>query len=418
MLSAEIIAIGSELLTPEKTDTNSLWLTEKLNEIGIEVKLKTVVGDDETRLEETIKDALRRSDIVITTGGLGPTEDDITRQISARAIGRELVFREDVLTEISGKFWRMNREMPEINKRQAFVIEGAEVLPNPNGTAVGMLVEIEQKFLVVLPGPPRELKPMFENFVLSKLRERAGEIFVKRRVLRVAGMGESAVDEKIAPIYMQYKNPQTTILFNKSEIEIHLTAQGKTEADAEELLEEVAAKIAEPLGVAVFAMNGEKMEEIIGALLTENKKTLSVAESCTGGLISARLTDVSGSSAYFIEGVTAYANEAKTRNLNVPAELIEKHGAVSAEVAEAMAKGMRERAKTDYSVSVTGVAGPGGGSEEKPVGLVYVGFSSETETKSIKLMLPGDRHLIRWRTSQAALDLLRRKMLKTLSVSS
>jgi nicotinamide-nucleotide amidase len=417
MLSAEIIAIGSELLTPEKTDTNSLWLTEKLNEIGIEVKLKTVVGDDELRLEETVKDALRRSDIVVTTGGLGPTEDDVTRQVSARATGRGLVFKDELVADLLEKFRRWGREMPEINKRQAYVIEGAETLPNPNGSAVGMLVEIERKFLVVLPGPPRELKPMFENLVLPELREKAGEIFVKRRVLRVAGMGESAVDEKIAPVYLQFKNPQTTILFNKSEIEIHLTAQGETEAEAEKLLDEAALKIAEPLGVAVFAMNGEKMEQVVGNLLTENKKTLSVAESCTGGLISGRLTEIPGSSAYFIEGVTAYANEAKTRTLNVPSELIAKHGAVSAEVAEAMAKGMRERAATDYAISVTGIAGPGGGSEEKPIGLVYIGFASENETKSIKIMLPGDRNLIRWRASQAALDLLRRKMLKTLSAA-
>lgn len=412
MLSAEIIAIGSELLTPEKTDTNSLWLTEKLNEIGIEVKLKTIVGDDELRLEETMKDALRRSDIVISTGGLGPTEDDITRKISARAMGRELVFKDELVKDLIKRFRRWGREMPEINKRQAFVIEGAEVLPNPNGSAVGMSVETGEKFFVILPGPPRELKPMFENFVLPKLREKAGEIFVKRKVLKVSGMGESAVDEKIAPVYLEYKNPQTTILFNRSEVEIHLTAQGKADADADALLQEVSTKIADALGAAIFAMNGEKMEEVVGRLLSERGKTLSVAESCTGGLIAQRLTEISGSSAYFIEGVTAYANEAKIRTLGVAAELIEKHGAVSAEVAEAMARGIRQRARTDYAVSVTGIAGPTGGTEEKPVGLVFIGFSDESETKSIKLNLPGDRYLIRWRASQAALDLLRRKLLK------
>jgi nicotinamide-nucleotide amidase len=417
MLSAEIIAIGSELLTPDKTDTNSLWLTAKLNEIGIEVKLKTVVGDDETRLEETIKDALRRSDIVISTGGLGPTEDDITRKISARAVGRELVFKDELVLDLIDRFRRWGREMPEINKRQAYIIDGAKVLPNPNGSAVGMLLEIENKFFIILPGPPRENQPMFLDFILPKLREQAGEIFVKRRILRVAGMGESAVDELIAPVYTEYTNPQTTILFNRSEIEIHLTAQCETESEADQLLEEVAAKIAEKLGNAVFAMNGETMEEIIGKLLTENEKTLSIAESCTGGLIAERLTEISGSSRYFIEGAVAYANEAKIRTLNVSPELIDKYGAVSAEVAEAMAKGMRERAQTDYAVSVTGIAGPTGGSEEKPVGLVFIGFSSEKETKSIRIVLPGDRYFIRWRASQAALDLLRRKMLKTFSAN-
>lgn len=412
MLSAEIIAIGSELLTPTKTDTNSLWLTEKLNAIGIEVKLKTIVGDDETRLEQTIKDAVERSDIVITTGGLGPTEDDITRKISARAVGRELIFHEELAQDLIERFRLWGREMPEINKRQAFVIEGANVLPNPNGSAVGMSVKIGAKFFVILPGPPRELKPMFENFVLPNLREKAGEIFVRRKVLRVTGMGESAADALVAPIYTLYKNPQTSTLFNRSELEIHLTAQAATEAEADALNEELAAKIIEKLGVAVFSTNGENMEEIVGKLLRENGKTLSVAESCTGGLIGARLTDVAGSSDYFIEGVVAYANQAKIGTLDVPAELIEKYGAVSAEVAEAMATGMREKAKTDYAVSVTGIAGPGGGSTEKPVGLVFVGFADAEEVKSVKINLPGDRYLIRWRASQFALDYLRRKFLR------
>jgi nicotinamide-nucleotide amidase len=412
MLAAEIIAIGSELLTPTKTDTNSLWLTEKLNEIGVEVKLKTIVGDDEALLEETIKDALSRSDIVITTGGLGPTEDDITRTVSAQAVGRKLTFNEEVLTEVQARFRSFGREMPEINKRQAFIIEGADVLPNPNGSAVGMSLKIEEKLLVVLPGPPHELKQMFENFVLPKLRELAGEIYVKRKVLRVSGMGESAVDELIAPIYKVYKNVNTSILFNRSEIELHLTAQTKTIEEADSLLEELSIKIAEKLGNAVFAMNGETMEAVVGKLLTESGKTLSVAESCTGGLIAQRLTEVSGSSAYFIEGAVTYSNEAKIRTLDVPLEVIESYGAVSAETAEAMANGMREKARTDYALAVTGIAGPGGGTEEKPVGLVFIGYADESETKSIKINLPGDRYLIRWRTSQAALDLLRRKILK------
>lgn len=413
MLSAEIIAIGSELLTPTKTDTNSLWLTEKLNEIGIEVMLKTIVGDDKMRLEETIRDALKRSDIVISTGGLGPTEDDITRTVSARAIGRELVYFDEIETDLRERFKRWGREMPEINKRQAFVIEGAQVLPNPNGSAVGMAVETGEKFLVILPGPPRENQPMFMDFILPKLRESAGQIFVKRKILRVSGIGESAVDEAIAPIYQAFETVDTSILFNKSEIEIHLTAKAKTENEATKVLEELAVKIATKLGLAVFAMNGELMEEIVGKLLIESGKTLSIAESCTGGLVSERLTDVAGASAYFIESAVTYANEAKIKTLNVAPELIEKHGAVSKEVAEAMAKGMREKARTDFAISVTGIAGPGGGTEEKPVGLVFVGYADEFQTKSLKITLPGDRYLIRWRSSQAALDYLRRQILKS-----
>src|SRR5215212_3735786 len=404
MLTAEIIAIGSELLTPDRTDTNSLWLTEKLNSIGIEVKLKTIVGDDDARLEEAIRDALRRSSIVITTGGLGPTEDDITRKIAARAMNRRLIFNEKVLEEIRQRFQSFGRTMPEINSRQAMIIEGAEVLKNPNGSAPGMYIEHDNRSVVLLPGPPRELKPMFENLVQPKLISKAGDVRVVRRVLRVSGLGESAVDERIAPVYTQYKNPQTTILFNRSEIEIHLTAQAKTERDAELLLDGLAGQIEERLGHSIFAFRGETMEEVVGLRLAVAGFTLAVAESCTGGLISQRLTEVPGSSVYFMEGVVAYSNDAKTRTLDVDAELIEAHGAVSAEVAEAMAEGVRRRADTDFGLSATGIAGPTGGSAEKPVGLVYIALSDDAHTEHRKLMLPGDRHLIRWRASQAALD--------------
>jgi nicotinamide-nucleotide amidase len=301
--------------------------------------------------------------------------------------------------------------MPEINSRQAMIIEGAEVLKNPNGSAPGMYLEHDNRSVVLLPGPPREMKPMFENFVQPKLAAKAGDVRVVRRVLRVSGLGESAVDERIAPVYTQYKNPQTTILFNRSEIEVHLTAQAKTEADAELLLDGLAGQIEERLGDAIFAFRGETMEEIVGLRLAVGGFTLAVAESCTGGLISQRLTEVPGSSVYFMEGVVTYSNEAKTRALGVDSELIREHGAVSAEVAEAMAEGVRQRAGTDFGLSVTGIAGPGGGSEEKPVGLVYIALSDDAHTEHRKLQLPGDRHLIRWRASQAALDLLRRRLI-------
>jgi nicotinamide-nucleotide amidase len=411
MLTAEIIAIGSELLTPDRTDTNSLWLTEKLNGIGIEVKLKTIVGDDDARLEETIKDALRRSPILIMTGGLGPTEDDITRKIAARAMGRRLMLNEKVLETIREKFRHWGRQMPEINSRQAMVMEGAMVLDNPNGSAPGMYIEHEGRAVALLPGPPREMRPMFENFVREKLAAKAGQVRVARRVLRVAGLGESAVDEKIAPIYTQYKNPQTTILFNRSEIEIHLTAQAKTEAEAELLLDGLAGQIEERLGHSIFAFRGETMEQVVGLRLAVSGFTLAVAESCTGGLISQRLTEVPGASSYFMEGVVTYSNDAKIRSLGVEEDLIERYGAVSAQVAEAMAEGVRQRADTDFGLSVTGIAGPGGGTEEKPVGLVYIALSDDAHTEHRKIMIPGDRQLIRWRASQAALDLLRRRLI-------
>ncbi|HEV2705256.1 MAG TPA: competence/damage-inducible protein A [Pyrinomonadaceae bacterium] len=411
MLTAEIIAIGSELLTPDRTDTNSLWLTEKLNGIGVEVKLKTVVGDDDARLEEAIRDALRRSRVVITTGGLGPTEDDITRKVAARAMGRRLVLDEKVLESIREKFVHWGRKMPEINARQAMVIEGAHVLDNPRGTAPGLFIEHEGRAVVLLPGPPREMRPMFEESVITRLSAKAGDVRVARRVLRVTGMGESAVDERIAPVYTQYQNPQTTILFNRSEIEIHLTAQAKTERDAELLLDGLAGQIEERLGDAIFAFRGETMEEVVGLRLAVGGYTLATAESCTGGLIAQRLTEVLGSSTYFKEGIVAYSNDAKERLLGVPSDFIAEYGAVSAPVAEAMAEGARLRAETDFAISVTGIAGPTGGSEEKPVGLVYIALSDDAHTEHRKLMIPGDRQLIRWRSSQAALDLLRRRLI-------
>jgi nicotinamide-nucleotide amidase len=411
MLTAEIIAIGSELLTPDRTDTNSLWLTEKLNGIGIEVKLKTIVGDDDARLEEAIRDALRRSRVVITTGGLGPTEDDITRKVAARALGRRLKLDEKVLEEISARFLSFGRSMPQINSRQAMVIEGAEVLPNPNGTAPGMFIEHDNRSVILLPGPPREMRPMYEEFVQPRLAASAGDVRVVRRVLRVAGLGESALDERIAPVYTQYKNPQTTILFNRSEIEIHLTAQARTEQEAELLLDGLAGQIEEKLGHAIFAFRGETMEEVVGLRLAVGGFTLAVAESCTGGLISERLTEVPGSSVYFMEGIVSYSNDAKTRRLGVDEELISRFGAVSAEVAEAMAEGVRRHADTDFGLAVTGIAGPTGGSDEKPVGLVYIALADDAHTEHRRLTLPGDRHLIRWRASQAALDLLRRRLI-------
>jgi nicotinamide-nucleotide amidase len=410
-LTAEIIAIGSELLAPDRSDTNSLWLTEQLNSIGIEVMLKTIVGDDDARLEEAIKDARRRSKVIITTGGLGPTEDDITRKVAARALGRRLLLDENVLEEIRQKFQSFGRTMPERNSRQAMVIDGSEVLPNPNGSAPGLFLEHEGTAITLLPGPPRELQPMFIDHVKPRLTARAGSVRVVRRVLKVAGMGESAVDEKIAPVYTKYTNPATSILFNKSEIDVQLTARGRTEEEASTLLDMVSAELEEVLGDSIFSFRGETMEEVVGMRLARSGYTLAVAESCTGGLIAQRLTEVPGSSRYFIEGVVTYANEAKTRTLGVEPMLIMEHGAVSAAVAEAMAEGIKRRTGTDFGLAVTGIAGPEGGSPDKPVGLVFIALADDVQTQHRRIIFPGDRHLIRWRASQAALDLLRRRLL-------
>ncbi|MGB7068071.1 MAG: competence/damage-inducible protein A [Pyrinomonadaceae bacterium] len=411
MLTAEIIAIGTELLTPDKVDTNGLWLTGRLNEAGVEVMLKTIVGDDELRLEEAIRDALKRSDIVISTGGLGPTEDDITRKVAARAVGRRLVYRDELERDLRERFRLWGREMPEINKRQAFIIEDSRILPNPNGSAVGMFVNIGEKKFAILPGPPRENQPMFDRFVFPEILANSNGVLVRKRVLRVTGMGESAVDEVVAPIYRMFPNVQTSILFNKTDVEIHLAARGDSSEGLDTILEDISGRISESLGRSVFTTKGELMEEVIGKLLTGSRKTLSVAESCTGGLIAQRLTDIPGSSDYFIEGVIAYSNEAKTRTLSVPRDVLEQFGAVSSETAKAMAAGMRDRSGTDLAISVTGIAGPGGGSDQKPVGTIFVGFADLSGTKTVGMKLPGDRSLIRWRSSQAALDYLRRQLL-------
>jgi nicotinamide-nucleotide amidase len=411
MLSAEIIAIGSELLSPNRSDTNSLWLTDQLNRIGLDVKLKTIVGDDDARLEEVVKDAVKRSRVVITTGGLGPTEDDITRKVVARALGRRLSLDENVLEEIRRRFQSFGVNMPERNARQAMVIDGAEFLPNPNGTAPGLYLEEKECSIALLPGPPREMKPMFENHVLSRIGKLAGETRFATRLLRVTGMGESAVDEKISPIYMKYENPQTTILFNSTEIEIHLRAHGRTEQDADALLDDLSLKIEKALGNSVFSFGGETMEEVIGRRLSMTDFTLAVAESCTGGLIAQRLTSIPGSSKYFLEGVVTYSNESKTRLLGVDKKVIKEFGAVSQQVARDMARGVRHKAKTDFGLAVTGVAGPGGGTEEKPIGLVYIALADDAHTEHKRFVIPGDRELIRWRASQAALDMLRRRLI-------
>ncbi len=411
MLKAEIVAIGSELLTPHRTDTNSLWLTERLNSIGIVVMLKTVVGDDEPRMEETIRDALRRSEIIISTGGLGPTEDDITRKVFARVTNRQLTLNYEVLEEIRERFASRGYQMTPNNERQALIPRDATVLPNPNGSAPGILMEQEGKLIILLPGPPRENQPMFDNFVMPTLEKKSRGTRIAKRLLRVTGIGESALDDMIAPIYGQYTNPLTTILFTDSEIEIHLTATAESIQRAEELVDELTDKLEEKLGDNLYTTRGETLEEVMGQRLLLKRYTLATAESCTGGLIAERITQVPGASEYFVGSVVSYTNEAKTRLLGVPSEVIERQGPVSGEVAEAMARAIKERTNATIGVSVTGIAGPGGGTDAVPVGTVYIGLADDVGTFNRRLILPGDRHLIRWRASTAALEMIRRRYL-------
>jgi nicotinamide-nucleotide amidase len=411
MLKAEIIAIGSEMLTPYRVDTNSLWLTERLNSIGIHVMLKTVVGDDEARLEESIIDALRRSDIIISTGGLGPTEDDITRKVFARVTNRQLKLDYEILEKLRQRMESRGFKMTPNNERQALVPRGATVLPNPNGTAPGLKMEEDGKLVIVLPGPPRENQPMFDDYVMPDLEKLSRGIRIAKRLLKVTGIGESQMDDMIAPIYQEYTDITTTVLFTNSEIEIHLAAQAETLLQAQARVDDLAEKLEEKLDLFCYSSRGEALEEVIGNKLKLKGYTIATAESCTGGLVAERLTQVAGASHYFIGSIVSYSNEAKMWLLNVSKEMLERSGAVSGEVAEAMARGVKEQTGATIGVSVTGLAGPDGGSEAVPVGTVYIGLADDTTSSNKRLILPGDRELIRARAASAALELVRRRYL-------
>jgi nicotinamide-nucleotide amidase len=406
-LKAEIIAVGSELLTPDRLDTNSLFLTEELNKLGIEVLRKTIVGDDRELLAEAFRDALNRVPVVIASGGLGPTEDDLTRETVAELLGRRLQRNEEVVRAIEARFRSFKRDMPAVNLRQAMVPEGAEVLENPRGTAPGLWIEDKGRMVALLPGPPRELKPLFTEQVLPRLRQRVSGVQMFHRELRVTGLGESHVEERIRPIYTRYKDVHTTILAAPGEVQIHLRMWTDDALSAEATLDEMVRSFELALGDRIFAHGGLSLEEVIAELLTTNRATIATAESCTGGLLAERLTRIPGSSNYFLGGVVSYSNERKTAWTEVPPELIATKGAVSAEVAVALAEGIRRSVGCTFGVGITGIAGPGGGSEEKPVGTVHIALASASGTKERLIHLPGDRDMIRFYASQVALDMVR-----------
>jgi nicotinamide-nucleotide amidase len=354
--------------------------------------------------------ALSRSQIVILSGGLGPTEDDLTRDAAAAALGRKLIYNSEIAEALEQRFARMNRKMAEVNKRQAFVIEGAEILPNDRGTAPGQWIADSGAVIMLLPGPPHEMKAMFERQCLPRLCRLVPPQVIRTRELRVAGMGESDLDQLIAPVYKKYQNPATTILAGAGDIQVHFRARCATETEAEALLSEVSGPIEALLGDRIYSCDSESIEEVVGKLLLSTNATLSVAESCTGGLLGERLTSVPGSSEYFLGGFITYSNALKTELLGVPAEMLAAHGAVSKPVAEAMAEGARRRSGSTFAISITGVAGPGGGTEAKPVGTTCIGLAGPEGTEVLERQFPGDRARIRQFASQIALDLLRRKL--------
>jgi nicotinamide-nucleotide amidase len=409
---AELFAIGSELLGPLRSETNSLWLTERLLDAGIEVIARTTLADDSPLIESALRAALARADVVIATGGLGPTADDLTREAAAAATGRGLARDEAIVEGLRARFARYARPMSDTNLKQADVIEGASVLANARGTAPGQLLVHQGRTLALLPGPPGEMKPMFDEQLLPRLRERAGATrVVRRRVLRIAGMSESGVDEVAAPVYSRFENPMTTILGAPGQVELHLVAQADGEAEAERRIEELAALLREALPGRIFSEDGRELPQVVTDLLRERSLTLALAESCTGGLLSARLTEVPGVSAVLDRAVVSYANQAKVDALGVDSSLLERHGAVSEEVAAAMAAGVARAARADVGVGITGIAGPDGGTSDKPVGLVYVATSGAAGTRVRRNHFPGGRELVRHQSTQVALEMLRRGLL-------
>ena len=408
--AAQIIAVGSELLTPTRLDTNSLFLTEQLNRIGVQVERKLVVGDQGDLIADALQAAVKSAGVVFVTGGLGPTADDITREVAAELFGRALLFDSTIMESIEERARRFRFSVGENNRRQAMVPEGAVVLPNPRGTAPGLFLREGGALVFLLPGPPRELKPMVREQVMDVLEQ---SFPVSRRLTRhlsVASMAESKVDALVEPVYSEYPEIQTTILSSPGIIHLHLTSPGEA-SQAERKLEELTARIREKLGESLFSEAGDSLEAVVGAGLEREGMDLATAESCTGGLIAKMITDVAGSSEYFRGSVVAYSNALKRTLLGVPAVLLEEQGAVSAKVAEKMAAAVCEVTGASTSLAVTGIAGPGGGTAEKPVGLVFFGLFCRGRIFSKKRLLPGGRETIRLRAARFALDWLRRELL-------
>jgi len=410
MYNAEIIAVGSELLTHDKVDTNSLFITEQLNGLGVEVARKLIVGDHRERLTAAVRDAVEHAEIIVITGGLGPTEDDLTRDAVAAALGRTLIFNDEILAWIEQRFRLFNRKMADVNRRQAYLVEGAEVLPNPRGTAPGQWIDLPGHVLMLLPGPPGELKPLFVNECVPRLQRFLPPQVIRTRLYRVAGMGESDLDALIAPVYTRVANPVTTILAGMGDIQVHLRARAGTAEEADALLEAVAPEIEALIGDRIYSKNGDLLEVVVGSLLRDRHATLSVAESVTGGMLAQRITSVAGASDYFIGGFLTYSNRMKTELLGVPAELLDRLTAVSEEVACAMAEGARAKTGSDYALATTGEAGPQS-STGAPAGTVFLGIATPSGVEARRVNAPGERQRVRSLSSQLALDLLRRRLI-------
>ena len=413
---AAILAVGSELLTAARIDTNSLFLTSQLNLLGIDLAFKSVIGDDREELRRAVRGALDRVDLVVCTGGLGPTDDDLTREVVADVLGRPLAEDATITARIRARFEGRGMQMPEINRRQAMVPAGATVLDNPKGTAPGLWLDAGDRVVLLLPGPPRELKAIVAPLMEGLLKSRASGDALVTRVIRITGRTESHTEEAVRPLYPVWAAAgvpvSATILASLGQIELHLSARAASLEEATSSVDAAVAEVAERIGPDAYSLTGEPLERVVGELLRARRYRIAVAESCTGGLIASRLTDVAGSSDYVDRGVVVYANEAKTELLGVPAALIAEHGAVSEQVAAAMAQGIRSNARTDVGIGVTGIAGPGGGTPEKPVGTVAIAASVGDVLRTRLFRFVGDREQVKFQASQAALDMVRRILLQ------
>lgn len=406
-MNAEIIAVGTELLLGQIVNTNAQFLAQELASLGMGVYYHTVVGDNLQRLVQTFQQAWERSHVVILTGGLGPTTDDITREGVALALDRPLSFHEDVWQEIIGQMWRTNRPIPENNRRQAMVPQGATVLPNPRGTAPGLAIAEGSRLAVLLPGPPREMQPMFVGYVRPLLVERIGHGVILSRNLRVIGIGESALEEQIADLIEAQSNPTIALYASLGELQIRITAKAEDEGIAHDLIAPIETAIRQRIGSAIYGVDADTLPGVLGQLLREHGYQLALAESCTGGLLGSMITDVPGSSAYFGAGHITYSNDAKQSMLGVPMQLIAEHGAVSAACAQAMAAGARKVSGADVGIAITGIAGPDGGTAEKPVGTVYIAVVAPEGELVEELALRGERAAIRARSAKTAINLAR-----------
>lgn len=410
-MRAEIIATGTELLSGGALDTNSLFLSEELMLIGLETAFKTVVGDDEQDMEEALRRAFERVEVVIVTGGIGPTEDDITRKVIAKIVKKRLVLNEDALKAIHARFAGRGKEYVTSNDRQALIPTGARLLKNSVGVAPGFYIEREDLFVAVLPGVPKEMRVMFSAELRPVLEERfGGRRFIRRRILRTSDISESAVNQAIQDI-LKRGAPAVGLIARETGVDIRVIAREPSAEQSQLQVDSTDAAIRKKLGDALYGVDGQELEEVVGTLLKQRKLKLAVAESCTGGLIAGRITNIAGSSEYFERGVVVYSDLAKTEMLGVPHDLLSKHGSVSREVAKAMAKGIQQVAHTDLGLAVTGIAGPGGGTGKKPVGLVYTALASAQGVKAVEHWFIGTREQVRIRASQMALDMVRRYLI-------